>query len=250
MPPPAPDRPVPLALQLWSVKQAVTEDFAAAVGRVAGLGFSGVELAGLGGLDAAGVRAALDAEGLKAAGMHVGPARLDDLGAIAEEALTVGAGHVTCAFWPRAEYTSAAACRRIGARLGECGATLRSFGLRFSFHNHDAELALLEGRTVLDWLLDAAAPCDLAIEPDVFWLHHAGCDPARFLLAHGARCPLVHLRDAAEIGAGPVDYPRVLAAIDTAAAAEWLILEQDCFNHEPFESLRLGLAQMARWGRV
>ncbi len=247
---PAPIRRVPLALQLWSVKEAVSADFAAAAGKIAELGFAGVELAGFGKLDARGARAALDGAGLRTAGMHISPAKLGELNAVLDDALTVGAKHVTCAFWPRTLYTSPAACERIGERLGEFGANLRSAGLRFSFHNHDAELAVLKGRTVLDWLLGAAAPRDLAMEPDVFWLQDAGYDPARFLREQGSRCPLIHLRDAAEIGAGPVDYPRVFEAIDSVASAEWLILEQDRFNHEPFESLRLGMAQLARWGRT
>lgn len=247
---PALIRRVPLALQLWSVKEAVTTDFAAAVGRVAELGFTGVELAGYGKLDARGARAALDQAGLRTAGMHINPAKLGELNQIMDDALTVGAKHVTCAFWPRTLYTSPAACARIGERLAECGANLRTVGIRFSFHNHDAELAVLDGRTVLDWLLGAAAPRDLAMEPDVFWLHYAGYDPARFLREHGTRCPLIHLRDAAEIGDGPVDYPKVFEAIDAVASAEWLILEQDRFNHEPFESLRRGMAQMALWGRA
>lgn len=241
---------VPVALQLWSVKEAVAIDFAAAAARVAKLGFAGVELAGYGKLDALGAKAALDAAGLRVAGMHINPAKLGEINPIIDDALTLGTKHVTCAFWPRTLYVSPAACERIGERLAEFGANLRAAGLRFSFHNHDAELAVLNGRTVLDWLLGAAAPRDLAMEPDVFWLHHAGYDPARFLREQGTRCPLIHLRDQAEIGAGPVDYPAVFAAIDAVASAEWLIVEQDRFNHEPFESLRRGMAQLVEWGRA
>jgi sugar phosphate isomerase/epimerase len=239
-----------MALQLWSVKEAVVVDFAATVVRVAQLGFTGVELAGFGKLDARGVRAALDGAGLQVAGMHINPARLGELNQIIDDGLTLGTKHITCAFWPRTHYVSPTACERIGERLAEFGANLRAAGLRFSFHNHDAELAVLNGRTVLDWLLGAAAPRDLAMEPDVYWLHFAGYDPARFLREQGARCPLIHVRDLAEIGGGPVDFPKVFAAIDAVATAEWLIVEQDRFNHEPFESLRLGMAQLAQWGRT
>jgi sugar phosphate isomerase/epimerase len=250
MPSPAPLRRIPLALQLWSVKEAVANDFAAAAARVAELGFTGVELAGYGKLDARGVRAALDEAGLRTAGMHINPAKLGEINQIIDEALTLGTNHVTCAFWPRSLYVSSAACEKIGERLAEFGANLRSTGLRFSFHNHDAELAVLNGRTVLEWILGAAAPRDLAMEPDVFWLHFAGYDPARFLREQGARCPLIHIRDEAEIGGGPVNYPEVFDAIDAVASAEWLIVEQDRFNHEPFESLRRGMAQLTQWGRA
>lgn len=246
----APLRPVPLALQLWSVKESVAKDFAATAAKVATLGFKGVELAGYGGLDARGVRVALDSVGLRVAGLHINPAKLGEINQIIDDALTLGSKHVTCAFWPRTHYVSAAACERIGVRLAEFGANLRAVGLQFSFHNHDAELAVHDGQSVLSWILGAAPPRLLAMEPDIYWLHHGGYDPARFLLEQGARCPLIHLRDEAEIGAGPVDYPRVFAAIDAVAAAEWLIMEQDRFNYEPFESLRRGVDRLAQWGRV
>jgi len=245
-----PIRPVPLALQLWSVKESVAKDFAATAARVAGLGFKGVELAGYGSLDARGARAALDSVGLRVAGLHINPAKLGEINQIIDDALALGSKHVTCAFWPRTHYVTAAACEGIGGRLAEFGAILRSAGLQFSFHNHDAELAVHDGRTVLAWILGAAPPRCLAMEPDVYWLHHAGYDPARFLLEQGARCPLIHLRDEAEIGDGPVDYPKVFAAIDAVSSAEWLIMEQDRFNHEPFESLRRGVDRLARWGRA
>jgi sugar phosphate isomerase/epimerase len=247
---PAPLRRVPLALQLWSIKEAVASDFAAAAAKVAEMGFTGVELAGYGKLDLSGAKVALDQAGLHIAGMHINPAKLGEINQIIDEALTLGTKHVTCAFWPRKFYVSPAACERIGERLAEFGANLRSAGLRFSFHNHDAELAVLNDRTVLAWILEAAAPRDLAMEPDVFWLHCAGYDPARFLREQGARCPLIHIRDEAEIGGGPVNYPEVFAAIDAVASAEWLIVEQDRFNHEPFESLRRGMAQLKQWRRA
>ena len=62
----------PVALQLWSIKDEVKRDFAATVAAVAEMGYSGVELAGYGNLDVKGAKAALDAAGLKLAGMHVG----------------------------------------------------------------------------------------------------------------------------------------------------------------------------------
>ena len=65
-------RKTPVALQLWSVRDDVKRDFAATVAAVAKIGYAGVELAGYGNLDAKGAKAALDAAGLKVAGMHVG----------------------------------------------------------------------------------------------------------------------------------------------------------------------------------
>jgi len=119
----------PVALQLWSIREDVKTDFAAAVAAVAEMGYAGVELAGYGNLDAKGAKGALDAVGLRVAGMHVSFASLkSDLNAVVSDALLMGTRHVTCAWWPPAHFTGAPACERMGEQLGEVGRTLRSYG--------------------------------------------------------------------------------------------------------------------------
>ena len=62
---------IPLSLQLYSVRGDTGTDFAGTVAAVAKMGYTGVELAGYGNLDAKGAKAALDAAGLKVSGMHM-----------------------------------------------------------------------------------------------------------------------------------------------------------------------------------
>lgn len=226
-------------------------DFASTTAAVGKIGYAGVELAGYGNLDVKGAKAALDAAELKVAGMHVGFTALRaDLNTVINDALLLGSRHVTCPSWPAGQFVSREACERIGEQLAEIGRTLRAVGLTFSFHNHAAELKPIEGRSVFDWMLGATAPRDLKAEPDVYWLQVGGCAPEKFLRDHGARCPLVHLKDEKELGLGPVDFTRVFSALDQIGAAEWLIVEQEAYNHAPLESVRLCFEQLKTWGRV
>jgi sugar phosphate isomerase/epimerase len=242
---------LPIALQLWSLRERQAKDFAATVEAVAKIGYAGVELAGYGNLDAKGVKAALDQAGLKVAGMHVGiDALRANLNAVINDALLFGTRHVVCPSWPVAQFPTAAPSHKFGELLAAAGATLRAHGLQFGYHNHAGELKLVEGRTVFEWMLGAAAPRDLAAEVDVYWVQKGGQDPAKVLRAFGARSPLVHLKDEKELGLGPVDFKAVFAAIDDVAAAEWLIVEQDAYNHEPLESVRLCFEQLKGWGRA
>lgn len=242
---------LPVALQLWSLRERQAKDFAGTVAAVAQIGYTGVELAGYGNLDAKGVKAALDATGLKVAGMHVGiDALRGNLNTVISDALMFGTRHVICPGWPVIQYATAASCAGIGEQLGAIGRTLRAYGLQFSFHNHAGELKVIDGRTVFEWMLGAAAPRDLMAEVDVYWVKVGGQDPARTLRSYGARCPLVHLKDEKELGLGPVDFESVFAAIDDVGAAEWLVVEQEAYNHEPLESVRLCFEQLKRWGRA
>jgi sugar phosphate isomerase/epimerase len=241
----------PVALQLWSVREDAGRDFAATVAAVAKIGYAGVELAGYGNLDVKGAKSALDAAGLKVAGMHVGyPALRTDPNTVISDALLLGCRHVACSWWPPAHFVSAAACERIGEQLGEVGRTLRAFGIQFGFHNHASEFKIFDGRPAFDWILGAAEPRDLFAEVDVYWVHSAGYSPSKFIRDHGARIPLVHLKDSKEIGAGPVDFESVFAATDSTGAVEWFVVEQEEYSHVPIESVRLCFEQLKAWGRA
>jgi sugar phosphate isomerase/epimerase len=241
----------PVALQLWSVRDDMKRDFAATAAAVAEIGYEGVELAGYGNLDAKGAKAALDAAGLKVAGMHVSyPTLSGDPTSVVNDALLLGTKNVACSWWPPAQFVSAAACERIGEQLGKVGEALRPFGIRFGFHNHASEFGIFDGRPAFDWILGAAEPRNLVAELDVFWAHHVGYSPAKFILDQGARIPLLHLKDAKELGQGPVNFDEIFAATDLVGAAEWFIVEQEEYSHVPIKSVRLCYEQMKAWGRA
>jgi sugar phosphate isomerase/epimerase len=243
--------PLPTALQLWSLRDLVKTDFAATVATVAQMGYAGVETAGYGNLDAAAAAAAVKNAGLRVSGMHVGLAALRaDLPKVIAEARGFGTRHVICPHWPKEEFTSAAACAAIGEELGGIGARLREVGLEFHFHTHASELAVVEGRRVFDWMLDAAAPRDLGCQADVYWVQRGGKDPAAFLREQGRRVRLVHLKDEKEIGGGPVDFSTVFAAMDAIGAVEWQIVEVEAYTGTPLEGVKQSLNQLKAWGRA
>jgi sugar phosphate isomerase/epimerase len=244
-------KPIPIALQLWSVRDDMKRDFAATVAEVARIGYSGVELAGYGNLDAAGAKSALDAAGLKVAGMHVGIAALrSDPDKAIGEALLLGTRNIVVPFWPPALFVSSAAAERIGEELNEIGARLRASGLQLSYHNHAGEFKVLEGRPVFDWLLGACEPRNVSAEVDVYWVQVGGYSPENYLRQHGARVKLVHLKDETELGGGPVSFAPIFETVESVGSVEWYIVEQEKYNHPPLTSVKLCLEQLKRWGKA
>ena len=63
---------IPVAVQLYSVREDAAKDLAGVLKAIAKMGYDGVEFAGFYGHDAKSVRAMLDEYGLKAEGAHVG----------------------------------------------------------------------------------------------------------------------------------------------------------------------------------
>jgi sugar phosphate isomerase/epimerase len=226
-------------------------DFAATVADVARIGYSGVELAGYGNLDAAGAKLALDAAGLKVAGMHVGIAALrSDPDKAIGEALLLGTRNIVVPFWPPALFVSSAAVECIGEELNVIGARLRASGLQLSYHNHAGEFKVFEGRPVFDWLLGACEPRNVSAEVDVYWVQVGGYSPEKYLRQHGARVKLVHLKDETELGGGPVSFAPVFETVESVGSVEWYIVEQEKYNHPPLTSVKLCFEQLKRWGKV
>jgi len=240
---------IPVALQLWSLNEACRSDFRSTVKAVAEIGYRAVELAGYGNLDAARATKALDEAGLVTAGMHVGLGRLRvDLSRVIDDARLFGAKHVICPSWPKAEYTSEAACRKIGQELDSIGADFRRNGIAFSFHNHAPEFGVVDGRRVIDWMLDASDTLNLGCELDVYWAQIGGTAPSEFIRERSSRIRLVHLKDETELGLGPVRFPDVFSAVERIGGVEWYIVEQERYNRAPLESVRICFAQLQAWG--
>lgn len=242
------ERPV-LAVQLYTLR-SVPGAFEAKLSIVAEAGYEAVETVGDHGLEPEEMRAAADRRGLRIVSSHVPLGRLrDDPSGVAAFARTVGAETLVVPHLSSDERPiDAAGWRRLGASLGELGGWYARHGLRLAYHNHDFELASVEGRLAIDLLLDAAPPEHLAFEPDLAWIARAGHDPLELLARYQGRCPLVHVKDLAApgtapdedgwaaVGHGVLAWDALLPAA-RAAGAEALVVEHDRPS-EPQRSVR------------
>lgn len=242
---------IPLSLQLWSVREDTQRDFAQTVAEVARIGYTGVELAGTGNLDAKGAKAALDRAGLKVSGMHAGIEALrGNLKQVVADARLFGTRHVIVPWLPPEGFTSVAVVEKIAQELNTIGARFREEGIQFSYHNHDGEFKVLDGKPVFTWLLGASEPRNIAAEVDVYWVHVGKYSPAQFLREQGSRVRLVHLKDETEIGGGPVNFTEVFQTIEQIGSVEWYVVEQEKYNHKPLECVRLDYEQLKKWGKA
>ncbi len=242
---------IPIALQLYSLRDDTKQDFAATVAEVAKIGYVGVELAGYGNLDLNGAHQALRNAGLVVSGMHVAREALRaEINRVADEALLLGTSHVICPWWPAEEFTNAEAVSKIGEELDDYGAQLRERGLLLSFHNHRSEFRLIDGQPVISWMLGAAQPRNLGIELDVYWAQVADYSPSRFIYEQGQRVRLLHLKDEKIIGDGPVDFTPVFEAAEKIAGVDWYVVEQENYDDTPLASVRQCYERMKAWGKT
>lgn len=250
------ERPT-LAVQLYTLR-AMPGSFEEKLSMVAEAGYEAVETVGDHGLEAEEMRATADRHGLRIASSHVPLARLrDDLPGTAAFARTVGATTLVIPHLSEAERPiDGAGWRRLGETLGELGQRYAQHGVRLAYHNHDFELATVDGRLAIDLLFEAAPAEHLAFEPDLAWIVRAGHDPLELLARYSGRCPLIHVKDLAPpgtapdeggwaaVGHGVMAWDALLPAA-RAAGAEVLVVEHDRPS-EPERSVRESLAFLAR----
>ncbi len=260
---------LPIALQVYSVREDAEKDFRGTMEKVKEMGYDGVELAGLYGRTAVELKAILDEVGLSLVSAHVPVAELEKDEVLDDYAAT-GMKYIAIP-WMKVEPTveSVGQCvKQIRGIAERC----RERGMSLLYHNHDFEFAKVDGSYILDTYYREVPKELLQTELDTCWVNVGGEDPAAYLLKYTGRAPIVHLKDfegqktdnmygligtgekkgghasAFEfrpVGYGRQDIPAILEA-SGRAGAEWVIVEQDSpsMDKTPMECARMSIAYL------
>ncbi|WP_226667940.1 sugar phosphate isomerase/epimerase family protein [Metabacillus litoralis] len=240
---------IPVAVQLYTLREETKKDFAGTLKRVAEIGFEGVEFAGFEGLSAKEVKELLDRNNLKAASSHISLDELkNNLDQVIEDQKIIGSKYVVCPYLTE-DQRSEEDYQSLISFLDITGEKLKGEGITLCYHNHDFELEKLkDGRSALESIFDDTKEENVQTELDVYWLTKANEDPVEWIKRYKARTPIVHLKDMttdeekffAELGTGGVDLEAILAVGDEVNV-KWWIVEQDVCRRPVFESIEISL---------
>ena len=246
---------IPVALELYSVRDETQKDFIGALEKVAGIGYKGVEFAGFGDIPAARLRKALAGLGLEAAGSHTDIRPLtDELDEVIEYNQALGNHYIVC---PCMTFESKEDIARTSELFNKIGEKIRAGGLEFLYHNHAHEFKRFDGEYGLDLLFKGVEPENMGAEVDTGWAFYAGADPAGYIGKYKGRCPLIHVKDFTsakdgnftEIGAGAVNV-RAIAAAAAETGVRWIIVEQDESSMPSLESVGVSFANLRKMDLV
>jgi len=185
-----------ITIQLYSVRDLAKNDYAATIRAIAEAGFGNVEPAGYPGFSAQEASRLFSELGLKAPSAHIGLPIGDNKNAIIDEALLMGHKYLITGCPPdfQENYSSLDKVKAMAALYTEAAANLAPLGLQVGYHNHDWDLALVEGRRGYQLFLEQT-PETVVYEADIFWVARAGLDPAAFIQEIGARGKVLHFKD-------------------------------------------------------
>ena len=249
---------IPVALQLYTVREDAARDFAGTLEAVAALGYAGVELAGYHGMSAVDLRVKLASLSLSVAGSHVPWTRLErELPQVVEECHTLRCDYVVCPILPP-EMRTAEGYQAAAESFNAIGETLQANDMNFCYHNHALEFdTTIDGTNAYDWLLTHTDPALVKFELDAYWIAKAGRNPVEYLQRFAGQYPLVHLKDMtkderatfAPVGTGSVDFAPIFSAAEMGGVA-WYIVEQDKSDGSALDDARTSFANLKAMGKI
>jgi sugar phosphate isomerase/epimerase len=246
-----------IGVQLWSVKDDLKQDFEGTLGKLAAMGFQGVEFAGDFGRfanDPAGLRAFLDKLGLECAGAHLDFAALADARFARTTSFYRAAGCRNLVIAADRRGASVEGAAAIAQDMSALSKKLQPLGMRIGYHNHDQEMRGPDGRTPWDTIAGSTPP-EAILQQDIGWTVFAGKDPVVLVKRYPGRTVTSHfkakLHESVQskpgfkplIGQDPTDWPAVYAAARGEGGAEWIVLEQEEYpdGMRPLEAVAASL---------
>ncbi|HUT75199.1 MAG TPA: sugar phosphate isomerase/epimerase [Armatimonadota bacterium] len=247
---------IPIALQLYSVREDCARDLPGTLQAVAAMGYAGVEFAGYHGRDAAELRRMLDDLGLKVAGTHLHVDALvgDELERTIEFNRALGNTFLICAGLPKERCTSRAAYREAAGLFNQAAERAAAADMRVGFHNHMREFEPLDGELPWDTFFGAAKP-QVVMQVDTGNALAGGQEPVELLERYPGRATTVHLKEhagdgrAVVIGEGDVRWNDVFRLCETTGGTQWYIVEQESYAHPPLECVRMCLDNLRKMGK-
>jgi len=245
---------IPIALQLYSIRDDCQKDFDGALEQVAKMGFEGVEFAGY--FDyadkAADLRNKLDALNLKAAGTHI---RLNNLQGDALKSTIEFHQIIGCSFLivpGDSAFTDPEKSKELAETFNTLAEILQPLGMACGYHNHVAEFKKEADNTYWDLFAERTSNY-VILQQDCGWSAAAGVDPVEYIKKYPGRTRTVHFKPTvmsgdttkkAIMGQDSVDWAAVYSACSTAGATEWIVLEQETYpdGKTPMECTRESLA--------
>ena len=249
---------LPVAVQLYSVRDDMEKDFYGTINAMKELGYDGIEFAGLFGEDPEKIKAYCEEIGIVPISAHVPYYdMLENPEAVLADYKTIGVKYVVVPYLTEECRPGTDGFAATVEGIRKIGAAAKELGIQLLYHNHDFEFVKIGEEYALDVLYSTVPEDLLKTEIDTCWVNVAGVNPAEYVEKYTGRAPVVHLKDFKKSGEGngklydligiddegaeqeeedafsfmPVGYgvqdmPAILAACENAGA-EWVVVEQD-----------------------
>ena len=244
----------PIAVQLYSVRGNMAEDFKGTLQKVKDMGYDGVEFAGLFGKSAAEVKEMCHEIGLVPISAHVPFVDMMNDPDLLSTYAEIGCEYVVIPYLTTEYRPGKEKFHEVieGAKI--LGEKANALGMKLAYHNHDFEFEKIDGEYALDILYKEVSPELLETQLDTCWVRVGGEDPVAYIRKYAGRVGVLHLKDFVggksenmyaligidddkeketvgkfeyrPLGQGVQDIPAILKVAEESGT-KWMIVEQD-----------------------
>jgi sugar phosphate isomerase/epimerase len=241
-----------VAIQLYTLRDHcnTAADLIKTCQKVRAIGYTAVQIAGVGPIPEAELVSIFKGEGLAICSTHE-PGRkiLDETDAVIERLRKLG---TTLTAYPSPnglDLKNPDHVDMLVRKLDVAGARFKAAGMMLGYHNHGFEFyrPVAGGPTILDRIYAEIPAERLVAELDTFWVQRGGGDVVDWVKRMKGRQPFIHLKDFkvdhtgeinfCEIGAGTLPFERIIFEAEKGGC-EWFIVEQDSTPGDPFDSIK------------
>jgi sugar phosphate isomerase/epimerase len=111
--------------------------------------------------------------------------------------------------------------------------------IAFGYHNHAHEFQKIDGKPILDIMLDTVSKNHVLFELDVYWCIQGGADPVAYLKDRPSQIRVIHIKDAKEIGAsGNINFQPIFEQMKVNNIKDWYVEVEEYTNNDPVASVQ------------
>jgi sugar phosphate isomerase/epimerase len=231
--------PIPVGLELYSVREGLKADPDGTLRAVAKMGYECVEFYApyfdWTEAQAKQTRKLLDELGMRCYSTHNAATNLnaDNIQKARDFNLILGSKYLVLA-WSDPK-TSLDAWKTIADNLNAAADKLEPAGLKAGYHNHQAEFTPIGGQRPIEILAKNTKP-SVMLQLDVGTCLEAGGDPVAWIRANPGRIRSIHCKDWSPqadkgykvlFGEGSADWKGIFAAAESVGGVEFYLVEQE-----------------------
>ncbi len=257
-------------LALYTVRDAMAEDAAGTLKKVAGEGYKYIESAGYSEgtfykLSPQDFKELVLGLGLEPLSTHQATVTLENADEMIADVKNAGFKYFVVPIPPMGMFTYNAQEQSMGMNgtavqlaniLTELGKKCKASDLELLYHNHDFEFREDgEGNVIIDYLLEHTDPEFVNFQMDLYWVTKAGADPVAYFKKYPGRFKIWHVKDMddqgrfAPVGQGNIDFKAILD-YKKLSGMEYYMVEQDMTfdGLEPLEAIKISHKGLKQFG--
>lgn len=255
---------IPIALELYSVREDLARDVRGTLQAVVAMGYQGVEFAGQPRNSAAELRSILDEVGLTCCGWHT-PFALVQAEKLQETIAfnqTLGNNKLIIPGIPAELRQTRADWRKLADFFNQLTDQLAPYGMVTGYHNHHVEFTPLEGEAPWDTFF-GNTHLSVIMQLDNGNAMYGGADTVAILKKYPGRAvtvhlkPFTHVQDKSDphaafrpiIGQDDVPWADFFHACEMVGGTEWYIVEYESDAYPPLEAVKRCLQALRAMGK-